>query len=109
MTVLAQDTKDATPITHALDRAVLDALPFADTRDFEDARRGFIGSLPEVEIKNDRGRVIWSLRDYAFLSEEQSPPTVNPSLWRQARLNMNHGLVQVTDRTIRSAASTSRT
>ena len=29
---------------------------------------------------------------------EQAPDTVNPSLWRQARLNMNNGLFQVTDR-----------
>ena len=47
--------EDATPITRAGNRAVLDALPFADTQDFEDARRGFLGSLPEVEIKKLRG------------------------------------------------------
>jgi alkyl sulfatase BDS1-like metallo-beta-lactamase superfamily hydrolase len=94
----AQDPKGATPATHAHNRAVLDTLPFADTQDFEDARRGFLGSLPEVEIKNDKGRVVWSLKNYGFLGEEQAPPTVNPSLWRQARLNMNHGLFQVTDR-----------
>jgi alkyl sulfatase BDS1-like metallo-beta-lactamase superfamily hydrolase len=94
----AQDPKGATPTTHAQNRAVLDTLPFGDTQDFEDARRGFLGSLPEVEIKNDKGRVVWSLKDYGFLGEEQAPPTVNPSLWRQARLNMNHGLFQVTDR-----------
>ncbi len=41
---------------------------------------------------------IYSLEDYAFLADEQAPDTVNPSLWRQARLNMNHGLFQVTDR-----------
>jgi alkyl sulfatase BDS1-like metallo-beta-lactamase superfamily hydrolase len=50
-----QGPKDATPITRAHNRAVLDALPFGDTRDFEDARRDFLGSLPEVEIKNDQG------------------------------------------------------
>jgi alkyl sulfatase BDS1-like metallo-beta-lactamase superfamily hydrolase len=94
----AEDPKDATPTTQAQNRAVLDALPFADTQDFEDARRGFLGTLPEVEIKNDRGRVVWSLKEYGFLGEEQAPPTVNPSLWRQARLNMSHGLFQVTDR-----------
>ena len=54
--------------------------------------------MPEVEIKNDQGRVVWSLRDYAFLADEQAPPTVNPSLWRLARLNVIHGLFQVTDR-----------
>jgi alkyl sulfatase BDS1-like metallo-beta-lactamase superfamily hydrolase len=92
------ESKDATPITHELNRAALETLPFSDTRDFEDARRGFLGTLPEVEIKNDEGRVVWSLRDYAFLRKEVAPPTVNPSLWRQAQLNMNHGLFQVTDR-----------
>jgi len=90
--------KDATSITRARNRAVLDALPFGDTQDFEDARRGFLGTLPEVEVKNDQGRVVWSLREYAFLGDEHAPPTVNPSLWRQARLNMHHGLFQVTDR-----------
>ncbi|MBI4253963.1 MAG: MBL fold metallo-hydrolase [Candidatus Rokubacteria bacterium] len=90
--------KEATPTTRAHHGAVLDALPFGDTQDFEDARRGFLGTLPEVEIKNDQGRVVWSLRDYAFLGDEHAPPTVNPSLWRQARLNMHNGLFQVTDR-----------
>ena len=94
----AEAPKDATPTTRAQNRAVLDALPFGDAQDFEDARRGFLGSLPEVEIKNDKGRVVWSLKEYAFLTEEQAPPTVNPSLWRQARLNMHHGLFLVTDR-----------
>src|SRR6266511_4317616 len=94
----APGPKDATPTTQAHNHAVLGALPFADTQDFEDARRGFLGTLPEVEIKNEQGRVVWSLRDYAFLGDEHAPPTVNPSLWRQARLNLSHGLFQVTDR-----------
>jgi linear primary-alkylsulfatase len=94
----AEDPKGATPITHAQNRAMLDALPFGDIQDFEDARRGFLGTLPDVEITNDKGRVVWSLKEYAFLGDEQAPPTVNPSLWRQARLNMHHGLFEVTDR-----------
>src|SRR5262249_56578459 len=36
--------------------------------------------------------------DYAFLAHEEAPETVNPSLWRQARLNMHNGLFQVRDR-----------
>src|SRR5262247_858224 len=98
MPAYPQDSKDATALTHALNRAVLGTLPFADTQDFEDARRGFIGSLPEVEITNATGHVVWSLKEYGFLAAEEAPPTVNPSLWRQARLNMHHGLFQVTDR-----------
>ena len=44
--------KDATPITQARNRALLDVLPFDDTQDFEDARRGFLGTWPEAEIRN---------------------------------------------------------
>ncbi len=94
----AQSPKPATPFTCAHNHSFLEALPFGDRADFEDARRGFIGSLPKVEFRNADGRVIYSLEDYGFLAEEQAPDTVNPSLWRQARLNMNHGLFQVTDR-----------
>lgn len=94
----AAASKDATVHTCNHNRALLDVLPFADTQDFADAERGFVASLPEVELRNEQGRVIWSLRDYAFLSQPEAPPTVNPSLWRQARLNLNHGLYRVTER-----------
>ena len=93
-----EQPKDATAATQARNAAVLAALPFDETQDFVDADQGFIASLPEVEIKNDQGRVVWSLRDYAFLAHETAPATVNPSLWRQARLNMRNGLFQVTER-----------
>ena len=98
MSAAAPGPKDASPITAALNRAVLDALPFSDKEDFDDVRRGFLATLPEIEIKNDQGRVVWTLRDYTFLDDEHAPATVNPSLWRLARLNLNHGLFQVTDR-----------
>jgi alkyl sulfatase BDS1-like metallo-beta-lactamase superfamily hydrolase len=35
---------------------------------------------------------------YEFLGEETAPDTVNPSLWRMARLNMNNGLFMVCER-----------
>jgi alkyl sulfatase BDS1-like metallo-beta-lactamase superfamily hydrolase len=98
MAAETQGPKDATPFTCAHNRSFLDALPFGDTQDFADARRGFIGTLPKVEFRNADGRVIYSLEDYGFLEAEQAPDTVNPSLWRQARLNMANGLFQVTDR-----------
>ena len=41
------------------------------------------------------GPQVWSLEPYGFLSSEEAPPTVNPSLWRQSRLNMQHGLFEV--------------
>lgn len=90
--------KEASTHTCNHNRALLDVLPFADTQDFADAERGFVATLPEVEIRNEQGRVVWSLRDYAFLNQPEAPPTVNPSLWRQARLNLNHGLYRVCER-----------
>jgi alkyl sulfatase BDS1-like metallo-beta-lactamase superfamily hydrolase len=90
--------KDATPSTAAHNRGVLNALRFDDGVDFEDAARGFIATLPQVEIAAADGRVVYGLSDYAFLSREDAPDTVNPSLWRQARLNLHNGLFRVCER-----------
>ncbi|MEQ8404737.1 MAG: alkyl sulfatase dimerization domain-containing protein [Oceanicaulis sp.] len=67
---------------------------FADTADFELARRGLIASEPDLEIRNAAGEVIWRPADYAFL-DGQAPGSVHPSLWRQAGLNSLHGLFEV--------------
>jgi alkyl sulfatase BDS1-like metallo-beta-lactamase superfamily hydrolase len=90
--------KPATDTTKQANAAVLTRLNFADKQDFEDAQRGFIATLPAMEIKNADGHLIWTLKEYAFLNQEQAPDTVNPSLWHQARLNMHDGLFQVVDR-----------
>jgi alkyl sulfatase BDS1-like metallo-beta-lactamase superfamily hydrolase len=87
--------KQAMPSVIAQQAAMLDALPFSDTADFEDASRGFLGTLQNAAITNAQGRVVWSLEPYGFLAEEKAPATVNPSLWRQSRLNMQHGLFEV--------------
>jgi alkyl sulfatase BDS1-like metallo-beta-lactamase superfamily hydrolase len=75
--------------------AVLGELPFGDAQDFEDARRGFLGTIEDAHIVGDTGRVVWTMRNYDFQRDEAAPPTVNPSLWRQARLNTIHGLFEV--------------
>jgi alkyl sulfatase BDS1-like metallo-beta-lactamase superfamily hydrolase len=74
---------------------MLKVLPFDDTADFDDAARGFLGTIENAKITSAQGRAVWSLEDYGFLSSEQAPATVNPSLWRQSRLNMQHGLFEV--------------
>jgi len=75
--------------------ATLKALPFSDTRDFDDAGRCFLGTIENARIVSPQGRVVWTLEPYGFLSAEEAQPTVDPSLWRQSRLNMNHGLFEV--------------
>jgi alkyl sulfatase BDS1-like metallo-beta-lactamase superfamily hydrolase len=87
--------KDASASVAARHAATLKALPFSDTRDFEDASRGFLGTLENARIVSAQGRVVWSLEPYGFLSEAEAPPTVDPSLWRQSRLNMQHGIFEV--------------
>ncbi|MBN3853731.1 MBL fold metallo-hydrolase [Paraburkholderia sp. Ac-20340] len=72
--------------------------PELDDIEFENAQRGFIGTIPDAEILDAKGRPVWSLKDYAFLDDVEPAPTVHPNLWRQARLNMHHGLFKVTDR-----------
>src|SRR6202166_5093898 len=87
--------KDASASVAARHAATRNALPFSDTRDFDDASRGFLGTLEHARIASAQGRVVWSLEPYGFLSDVKAPPTVDPSLWRQSRLNMNHGLFEV--------------
>jgi len=89
--------KDAEPATAQANAKVWQELPFSNIEDFTDASKGFIATLPEVVIPRDTGGVAWSLKEYEFLFADKVPPTVNPSLWRQAVLNMNNGLFKVTE------------
>ena len=79
-----QTTRGPEPAVRAAHETALRDLPFSDTQDFADARRGFIATLPP----RDAGR-------YGFLDNETAPDTVHPSLWRLARLNAIHGLFEV--------------
>ena len=90
--------KDAEPPTREANAAVLTTLPFADRQDFEDARRGFVATLPGGVIPGSGATPVWDMRRYEFLDREEAPATVNPSLWRQARLNAIHGLFRVAER-----------
>src|SRR5882757_4007253 len=90
-----ETAKQASATVVARHAATLKVLPFSDTRDFDEAARGFLGTVDNARLVSAQGRVVWSLEPYSFLSENEAPPTVDPSLWRQSRLNMNHGLFEV--------------
>ncbi|WP_315776375.1 MULTISPECIES: alkyl/aryl-sulfatase [unclassified Bradyrhizobium] len=90
-----KECKEASAAVGAAQQALLEALPFGDTADFDDAARGFLGTIDQAKVATAQGRTVWSLAPYGFLDAEQAPPTVNPSLWRQAKLNMHHGLFEV--------------
>ncbi len=91
--------KPAEPATRLANLEVYSQLPFSDQADFTAARRGRIAALPDSEIRNAEGEVIWDMAGYeAFMQSETAPDTVNPSLWRQERLNNITGLFEVTPR-----------
>jgi len=90
--------RDAEPATTAANAAMAARLPFDDVADFETAKRGLIAEIPEGIVRTATGTVLWNLGEYAFIDGELAPSTVNPSLWRMARLNMANGLFKVTDR-----------
>lgn len=93
-------SKPATAATKAANAAVLKTLPFGDKEDFENATRGFVGKPDTLTIKGEKGNVVWDLEEYKkYIGlDKPAPDTVNPSLWRNAQLNMQYGLFKVTDR-----------
>lgn len=87
----------ATSTTAEHNAAAAAALPLDDPGDFEAARRGFVASDDVGTLLGEGGRVVWDRPAYDFV-EGEAPPSVHPSLWRQAQLNNIHGLFRVTDR-----------
>ena len=92
----ADSSGAATSHTVDANAAVAAALPLADQQDFEDARRGLVASEPDPWSEAPDGAPIWDAAVYAFVDGD-APASVNPSLWRQAKLNDIHGLFKVTD------------
>ncbi len=97
----AQDAatqKDATEATRAANDALRSQLPFDDTSDFDDAKRGLVAPLPTEMIQGQGGNAIWNPQQYGFITEgAETPATVNPSLWRQSQLINISGLFEVTE------------
>jgi alkyl sulfatase BDS1-like metallo-beta-lactamase superfamily hydrolase len=87
-------TKPATAATKAANDAVLKGLPFNDKSDFEDAQRGFIARPETLTIKDAKGNVVWDLEAYKkyIALDKAAPASINPSLYRNAQLNMIYGL-----------------
>ncbi|MFF2370665.1 alkyl/aryl-sulfatase [Agromyces sp. NPDC058110] len=88
--------KPVTPAIEQAHRALLESLPFADTTDFANADRGYLGTIEPAVITAADGREVWNADAYAFL-EGEAPTSVNPSLWRQSKLVAKHGLFEVVE------------
>jgi hypothetical protein len=92
-------SKPATPHTARYNAAFAQKLPLDDPRDFEEATRGLLFSEESLIIKNNVQPALnaWNMGIYDFIKQRgaEAPETVNPSLWRQARLNNIHGFFEV--------------
>src|SRR3977135_1713353 len=95
---VSAQSKDAEPATRAANEAFVTSLPFSDRADFDDAKRGFIATLPDGVMAAPGPRPGFDTKPYSFLQNDAVPATVNPSLWRQAQLNAINGLFEVTNR-----------
>ncbi len=91
------DPNGRPPLTFTLElrKGVAATLPFADKRDFEEAKKGFIAEPPYTKIMADAGHVAWDMGSYQWLLQGKDFPSIHPSLQRQAVLNMAYGLYEV--------------
>ncbi len=86
----------ASSVVQQIHSAAAKAADLADPASFAAARRGFVAA-PEGQIRDADDKLIWDFDAFDFVAGD-APPTVHPSLWRQARLNNQVGLFQVSER-----------
>lgn len=92
------EQKPASKYTAAHQEELQASLPFSDQLDFSLVEKGLIKRPEKLSIKDEQGNIVWELGNYQFLLDNNDIKTINPSLLRQAKLNMAYGLYQVTDR-----------
>src|SRR6266849_6885254 len=63
---VSAQAKDAEPSTRAANEAFATSLPFSDRADFDDAKRGFIATVPDGGVAGPRGPA-FDTKPYAFL------------------------------------------
>jgi alkyl sulfatase BDS1-like metallo-beta-lactamase superfamily hydrolase len=87
--------KPPSEYTLAIIRAARENMPFSDTKDFEEAERGFIAPLNSMIIEADAGHTAWDIQRYEWLREDRDFDSIHPSLQRQSQLNQITGLFEV--------------
>ena len=81
--------------TIELQNGLRKSLPFEDQRDFEEAKRGFIAAPAYKQIMAEAGNVAWDMGSYEYLLHGKDYDSDQPSMQRQANLNMAYGLYEV--------------
>jgi len=70
-------------------------LPFADQRDFEEAKKGLIAAPESLKIKAEAGGFAWDQERFDFIRQGKDFDSIHPSLERQAKLTTQFGLYEV--------------
>ena len=70
-------------------------LPFDDTRDFDEAKKGFLAGPLSPQIMADAGHVAWDHDSYNFIDEKDEYSSIHPSTLRQSKLVNLTGLFEV--------------
>lgn len=88
--------KPATAATAGANQEFAKVVAQFDKRDFDDATRDLVATLPDALVKAADGKLVWDAGRFGFIQGD-APATVNPSLWRMEQLNNAAGLFKVTD------------
>jgi alkyl sulfatase BDS1-like metallo-beta-lactamase superfamily hydrolase len=91
----SQGNTPATEATIKANARIPTELDLGNQRDFEDAQRGLIATPTALTVAGPDNSTVWDMPSYEFIQGE-APDSVNPSLWRQEKLNNHHGLFEVT-------------
>ena len=68
-----------------------------DGAELAELAASFVATSDDPLIRNSAGDVIFDLTSYDFLADA-APASVNPSLWRHARILTQHGLYRLSER-----------
>ena len=83
-------------------------LPFADTRDFDENKRGLLAPMPDMKIMADAGHVAWDMERFKFIDQQEefdSIPFAAPDFEAEQQLRTS---TRLSRESIRSAGSTCR-
>lgn len=94
---LTPKNKGAEEITIKKNQEWYSLLDFDDRAEYDNASKGLIAAPDQLELRDDKGKLVWSQKAYEFIEDKDAPDTVNPSLWRHTQLNHYYGLFEVTE------------
>lgn len=96
-TSTSSDRNNATAYTIAANLKANDTPAWGNNEeDFDFANRGFIATDDPLIIPSDYPNMIsWNMEEFSFLDNQTPPDTINPLLYRHARVNRINGLFEV--------------